>query len=125
MKKEILILSGNGIDTAKALGNFLNDEELYVMSVRSFLEDHYFSRLKSFMRIQSRKSSMEVAEFLENFSGRLGFEKLQALLKETLILLRDEKMKKAYESYKAVEEERERLAKIFFEKTEPPYLHHK
>ena len=116
MKKEILILSKNGIDTATALVNFLDDEELYVMSIRSFLEDHYFSRLKSFMRIQSRKSSMEVAEFLENFSGRLGFEKLQALLRETLTLLRDEKMKKAYESYKAVEEERERLAKIFFGK---------
>ena len=107
MKKEIQILNKNDVDVQKALENFLGDEELYVYCVKEFLRDPCFARLKTFLKMEIRSSSMKTADFIGTFSENS---------KKTYLLLSEEKMKKAKESFKNIEIARGQLSELIFEK---------
>lgn len=116
MKKEIQILNKNDVDVQKALENFLGDEELYVYCVKEFLKDPCFARLKTFLKMEIRSSSMKTADFIGTFSEKLGFLQLAEHSKKTYLLLSEEKMKKAKESFKNIEIARGQLSELIFEK---------
>ena len=70
--EEILrILRRNGVDTETAVNNFLGDRYLYLNTLSLFISDAYFSRLKAFVKVGTRKSSLKIARFLNSLSERL------------------------------------------------------
>ncbi len=108
-QKELLMSAG--VDLTGALERFMNNEKMYELYLKRFVESTNYTDLETALSQKDWREALSISHNLKGVTGSLGFTRLYDLMSSQVAMLRQDDNESAAGLMDEIMAERQRLLK--------------